>query len=407
VTNFWQYLLPHPNLRTLAPNVRFFVEHHTSGLFEQGDRQCAVGDFTHLRNWLLSHLMWNPALDENRLMDEFLTGYYGAEAAPYVKEYWNVLIDRAEQSGVFLRCFAPHTHAWLDCETIAKAEGLMRKAIDVSTDDVVKERLRRDKIPIDYVILQDYYSLRRLAGLSGQPFFGPADPQAATEDFFARCSQYNTSKYRESGGKEFDGFQRFMQDKFSAFGVTAMPDICKDLPANNWYEVQDFEFDPSDNGNWKGFIEEDAAASNGWAIHIPAHKESNIYFYDRSWQKLKPAAGDGNGNGTPEYKLYAAVRSDAKPTSNPAMSYKLTRWQPVDVIPEPFNLNPFMMYKWGNKQVVASETTVPATDISGSDYRWISLGTFDPELTQPLTLAPAEQSGDALFVDRLVVIREK
>jgi len=35
-TNFKHYVMPHPNLRVLAPNIRFLVAHGVKGLFEQG-----------------------------------------------------------------------------------------------------------------------------------------------------------------------------------------------------------------------------------------------------------------------------------------------------------------------------------------------------------------------------------
>ena len=70
VTNFSNYILPHPNMRVLAPNIRFFVDNHVIGLFEQGDSGCSVGDFVRLRAWLLAHLMWDPRRDPQLLIRE-------------------------------------------------------------------------------------------------------------------------------------------------------------------------------------------------------------------------------------------------------------------------------------------------------------------------------------------------
>ena len=72
VTNFSNYLVPHPNLQVLAPNIRFFVQCHAKGIFEQGDSGNWAGDFVRLRAWLLAHLLWNPSLDDRRLTREFL-----------------------------------------------------------------------------------------------------------------------------------------------------------------------------------------------------------------------------------------------------------------------------------------------------------------------------------------------
>ena len=85
VTNFQAYLVPHPNFHVLAPNLRYFVRQGAIGIFEQGDSGCRVGDFVRLRAWYLAHLLWNPDADEQRLLDEFTNGYYGA-AGPYLMQ---------------------------------------------------------------------------------------------------------------------------------------------------------------------------------------------------------------------------------------------------------------------------------------------------------------------------------
>ena len=92
-TNYNDYLGPHPNLRVLAPNVRYFVKHGAIGLFEEGEGD----DFCELKNWLLLRVMWEPNLDAEKLIDEFLRGYYGEAVAPLIKQYWDVLIAQARR----------------------------------------------------------------------------------------------------------------------------------------------------------------------------------------------------------------------------------------------------------------------------------------------------------------------
>ena len=48
------------------------------GLFEEGEGD----DFCELKNWLLLRVMWEPKLDDAKLIDEFLRGYYGEAVAP-------------------------------------------------------------------------------------------------------------------------------------------------------------------------------------------------------------------------------------------------------------------------------------------------------------------------------------
>jgi len=108
VTSFSSYMLSHPNLRVLGPNIRTFVKNGATGLFVQGDALCSAGDFVRLRHWVLSHLLWNPDLDEGRLIDTFLCGYYGEKTGAALKRYLDFVHDRAEHSGVYLGSLASH-----------------------------------------------------------------------------------------------------------------------------------------------------------------------------------------------------------------------------------------------------------------------------------------------------------
>jgi hypothetical protein len=89
VTNFRQYLAPFPNFNVLAPNIKTFIDHNVIGIYEEGQYQSTGGSFADLRTWVLNKLLWNPEQDTMALVDDFITGYYGA-AAPYVRKYFDL-----------------------------------------------------------------------------------------------------------------------------------------------------------------------------------------------------------------------------------------------------------------------------------------------------------------------------
>ncbi len=122
-TNYNDYLGPHPNLRVLAPNVRYFVKHGAIGLFEEGEGD----DFCELKNWLLLRVMWEPNLDGEKLIGEFLSGYYGLEVAPLLKRYWDVLIARAEKEKIYLGCFCMNSAKWIDLATLYRVRKFARR----------------------------------------------------------------------------------------------------------------------------------------------------------------------------------------------------------------------------------------------------------------------------------------
>ncbi|MDR2761004.1 MAG: DUF4838 domain-containing protein [Planctomycetaceae bacterium] len=215
VTNFSSYMLPHPNIRVLAKNIRFFVDHNAIGIFEQGDAYCFAGDFVRMRNWVISHLLWNPSLDENKLFDEFLNGYYGKDAAPILKEYWNLLVDRAEKSGVYLRIYKLSSNDWLDSETLSKAVTLMNQAIEITKDETIKNRLRREKLSIDLALLQDYHAFRKKADSTNTPFIKLENPKQFLDDFFSRCNEFGVKAHNEGGNPTtFKNFEQKIRQSF-------------------------------------------------------------------------------------------------------------------------------------------------------------------------------------------------
>ncbi len=102
VTNFGNYLIPHPNMTPFDEDLRWFVDHHVVGVFEQGDATTVkAGDMLPLRCWLLAHLLWKPDADQTALRDEFLNGYFGA-AGPSLAKYLDLINGVSKQPNRFL-----------------------------------------------------------------------------------------------------------------------------------------------------------------------------------------------------------------------------------------------------------------------------------------------------------------
>jgi len=385
--NFSAYMLPHPNHRALGPNVRFFVDHNTIGLFEQGDAHCTAGDFARLKNWVLSQMMWDPSRDVETLYDEFLLGYYGPDAGPIVKEYLTVIHDRAEQAEVYLGCFRFVTE-WLDVETFLKAYSLMERAVAAATEEPFRNRVRRDKMPIDLVMLRDYHAFRRKIDLQGKPPTLPENPQAIAEDFSDRCKEFGVTAYWEwDNGDSLKAVLEGLRKKFGP--PTSPPDFCKDLPKNSWYVVQSFEFSTHKLGEWT-FMIEDAHASNKRAVKMPGdHYEwATSYTFDNTLLELREPATVSPSE-PPQYRLYAAVRCEAK----------------EGVVGNAMTLG---VYDPETKKGVAHKT-LSVAEINGSEYRWIDLGVHPLRPTQYVWFAPPRRPGEveAVYIDRIVVVREK
>ena len=172
-TNFGHYIFPHPNLRVLADNVRFFVDHGVKGVFEQGAYQSSGGEFAELKAWMLAKLLWDPSRETEALIDEFVAGYYG-DAAPFIRRYITRLHDDAEATDHYLRISGNLGAPYLTLDLMAEAEELFDSAeAAVADDPEVLQRVQVARLPVHYVWAMHWYKFEREAAMRGIEWPGP------------------------------------------------------------------------------------------------------------------------------------------------------------------------------------------------------------------------------------------
>jgi hypothetical protein len=132
--------------------MKFFLENGVTGIFEQGNAQAISGEFGELRMYIISKLMWNPNVDVDQVMDEFLTGYYGLAAAP-IKEYIKLLADHVVNDHVHLGIYDDPTW-YVPAEILGKAEKLWDEAEAVARDEDELSRIQRSRLQLRYAKVQ-------------------------------------------------------------------------------------------------------------------------------------------------------------------------------------------------------------------------------------------------------------
>ncbi|MEZ4775083.1 MAG: DUF4838 domain-containing protein [Bacteroidia bacterium] len=156
VVQFNNLLSPFPNLHVLQPNLQFFAKNGVTAMFEQGNREVG-GEFSELRAYLISKLMWNPEANADSIINDFLTGYYGA-GATYIRRYIDEMRLALLASGKPLRIFGGPNEAaetYLSEENITKYEALFDEAEQAVKDHPeVLERVRIARLPLKYAIME-------------------------------------------------------------------------------------------------------------------------------------------------------------------------------------------------------------------------------------------------------------
>ncbi len=76
-------------------------------------------EFADLRAGMLAKLLWSPQLDDNRLIDEFRTGYYGP-AGTHVRAYIDTIHDVMQAGRQPLGCYEEPNRKFMNIETLSK-----------------------------------------------------------------------------------------------------------------------------------------------------------------------------------------------------------------------------------------------------------------------------------------------
>jgi hypothetical protein len=171
VTNHGNYIIPHPNLRVLAPNIRFFIANNAKGVFSQGAGASDGAEMSPLKAWMLAKLLWNPDLNGQKLVDEFVTGYYGP-AAKDVSAYLNLIHDAVTSSGdVFHDWTMPIDANFLSFEMLSQGWGYLKAAEKAVKDDPeMRLRIQVAQLPVMHVFILRWDEFHDKAAASNTPW---------------------------------------------------------------------------------------------------------------------------------------------------------------------------------------------------------------------------------------------
>ncbi|MBQ2820290.1 MAG: DUF4838 domain-containing protein [Thermoguttaceae bacterium] len=372
-TNYHDYIGPFPNLRAIGPNIKYFVKNGCIGLFEEAEGD----DFAELRNWVQAQLMWDASLDPEKLKAEFLEGYYGSEAAPFIQKYLDALHDRAEKVDVYLGCFGAKTTKWLDLETMNKAQRFMNQAVEASQkaygeNSPYFRHLRKTKLAIDSVWLYRYASLQHEAVKKNLPYEGPKDLAAAADDFEETCAEFGI--HAPSIGQSNAISQITAGLKQNAAVNRDLPDFCKNIPSERILILSPLMFLNVSN---RAKMVNDPAAVAQKAMKMDISVNWNLQYHPEF---------------TGKYRIYASLRCEGKEKDQ-----KICTWG---------------LYDTEKKRSVKTLPQFSSQFMNedgkfDSNYRWFDLGSVEIPSNCYLWFAHGQSPDlDAFFIDRVIFIAE-
>jgi hypothetical protein len=134
-TDFANYLQPFPDFREFPADTRLYQHSGVKGVFFQGAYAAGGGGSdAELRSWVMSKVLWNPEVDADQLVTEWMQGVYG-KAAPPMRKWFDLLHDKAADPNQHFTCYAPPTAAYLSDDVLAQGDALFAEAEKLAAGD--------------------------------------------------------------------------------------------------------------------------------------------------------------------------------------------------------------------------------------------------------------------------------
>ncbi|MGH7144983.1 MAG: DUF4838 domain-containing protein [Planctomycetota bacterium] len=159
-TDFGCYSRPYPDLHVMFQNIRWaahFSQIH--GYMDEGAYTSPGGDFSVLRAWVGARLLWDPTLDPEPLIQEFLRGYYGP-AADGLDKFIRLSKHDWASVGQPLRLELPANAPFFSYDYLHKADQLFDQAAQaVKTDPGFARHVAEARLGIDWLICERHTAL--------------------------------------------------------------------------------------------------------------------------------------------------------------------------------------------------------------------------------------------------------
>ncbi len=217
--NFYDYHLPNPNLRVLGPNVRFFVANGVRGILMQAAYTSIGTEFSDLRNYVTSMLLWNPELSGEQLIDEFLDLHYG-KAAPPIRRFIDLTHDTVEAKGLDTPFGGKWEQFGIDDSIVKAGLEAFDEALGLTDDEILRARVEKASICAYRMAIEDAYTWDDKKG----PL--PPDIAARTRPYVRRlfelCDKYGVTNMtegltidrRQDANRPFPGYRRILRERF-------------------------------------------------------------------------------------------------------------------------------------------------------------------------------------------------
>ena len=366
--NFFGFLQPTPNLIPICKSIQWLATMpQITGYFCEDSHMTSGAEFATLRTWVIARLLWDPSLDYEKLIGEFLDGYYGP-AAPYIRQYIDLTHKTIAETGGMIREKTTPDEKYLTFDLLRQADELFAKAHDAVQDQPeFLKHVETTRMSVDCTILIrrfDYAQEAKGRGIAWDP-----DTEARTARLFANWEAANVRLFRQGG------FRKHLEELIAIERKPAgKPEIVEGLPDADWREYNDLSINL-----YGAQLVADALASDGAAVRFsPKLGGWNAQF------RLYKLPREGR------WDVYAAIRIDRGKATDEQVALNVGKAPPMNHI-----------------------QPVTVGELGDGKYHWVKcIGSpmgFEQDYGPgpSVYFQPRKGVTDGIFVDRIVAVRHR
>ncbi len=152
ICNHAWYVAPIGNFKSLYDNTIYFLKSGVFGIFQQGNQDYTIGEFSNLRSYLTAKMFQNPNMTYEEYwnyLEIFTTGYFGY-GGKYIAEYIKMLDRKFHYANLTPSSQNKMLSFYADEQFIAAGKVLYEKALSNTQDLVHRERILKNRLQLDF-----------------------------------------------------------------------------------------------------------------------------------------------------------------------------------------------------------------------------------------------------------------
>ncbi len=238
--NFSHHTTPFPNIHVLQPNIQMFVKNNVFSHFQQSNTD--VGhEFSEMKSYLLARLLWNPDINTDSVITDFMQGYFGA-AAPFIRTYLDTLEGEVLKTKEWLDIYGhptAHENTFMSEANIARYLGYFDQAMAAVKDQPDHLlHVRTYLLPVQYATMEigknHMFSERGWYSVEGKNYVPRVNMLNMLEDFHRTCKDAGVRTLSEAGltpENYYQATKRFLQVEIEHNLAFQKPVTADPLPA--------------------------------------------------------------------------------------------------------------------------------------------------------------------------------